>query len=608
MTTLERPLQPVDHGASSAAPAEVHAAQPAFRSLVFSRFPARLTLPVILFAGLLVFLPSILCPFLLDDYLHAAMISGRFPAHRSPLDLYNFIDDEVRGAFFRSGALPWWASHEIQLKFFRPLSSAILFLDHSIVKLPLAMHIHSVAWWVAAVLAARRLFRRLLAEKGATIALIVFALAPCHAFPLAWLANREALISLALGTFALDEYLRFRAGGEGRRGLVAGVLFALALLSGEYAMCFGGYVLAFELLLRDRRLGARALGLLPFAVPAAAYLACRAALGYGARSSGFYTDPFVDLVAFLKLLPWRFSALVGDVWLSPDADSYRPRWVIFPVVLLAAALIGPAIVRALRALSSPSRPRATFLVVGSLLALLPVASVVPSSRLLGVSMLGVAAAVGSVLEHAWFAGFENGGARAPRYAVNVALLLAFVHIVRGPVLALVTAGAVRGRALAFRADADLLREKLAEGDADGREKRVVAVRATEEVFFLPFILSGQGLHPPPLIALTNAPHVLLLAKDEHSVEALGPHDRNLIREGERSLFFDDSTVMRRGNMFRVAGVRVVIDGVGADGPTSARFIFDEDIASDDLAWVTTGSGGIRAIDPPRPGFGTPVDP
>src|SRR5262249_27126052 len=161
--------------------------------------------------------------------------------------------------------------------------------------------------------------RRLLAPRAAAIATVIFAIAPCHALPLAWLANREALISLTLGTLALGAYLRWREERTARAFAVATALFPVAVVGGDDALCLGGYVVAFEIVRRERP-WRRISGLVPFAAPAAAYLWVRARLGYGTRGSGFYTDPFREPVAFLRVAPRRLATLLGEAWLSLDMD------------------------------------------------------------------------------------------------------------------------------------------------------------------------------------------------------------------------------------------------------------------------------------------------
>src|SRR6185437_1081486 len=133
--------------------------------------------------GAIVFAPSLRSAYLLDDYLHASMIAGAYPAPRGPFDLYNFVTDADRAVLLDRGMLPWWSDPRLTIRFFRPLSSGLVYAEHRALG-PLAgervgrllMHLHSFAWWAALVLAANALFRRLLARRPARIATAVFAL------------------------------------------------------------------------------------------------------------------------------------------------------------------------------------------------------------------------------------------------------------------------------------------------------------------------------------------------------------------------------------------------------------------------------------------------
>ena len=174
---------------------------------------------VILGLGFLLFLPGLASPYWLDDYVHRSMVRGTFPSQRSPFDLYNFVSSEDRDLLVDTGVLPWWTHPRLTIRFFRPLSSVLRWLDFTITDLPAVHHVHSLVWWVAAVLGARALYKRWLGPRAALLATIVFALAPCHAVPLSWLANREVLITLTFGTFALAALTRLREGGRLRDGL-----------------------------------------------------------------------------------------------------------------------------------------------------------------------------------------------------------------------------------------------------------------------------------------------------------------------------------------------------------------------------------------------------
>src|SRR5580658_562131 len=91
---------------------------------------SRLWLYVVLGIGVLVFLPSLLSPLVLDDYLHASMVRGTFPAPRGIFDLYDFVSDADRRILIDRGVLPWWTHPAFTIRFFRPLSSALLWFSH----------------------------------------------------------------------------------------------------------------------------------------------------------------------------------------------------------------------------------------------------------------------------------------------------------------------------------------------------------------------------------------------------------------------------------------------------------------------------------------------
>src|SRR5262245_30076064 len=69
--------------------------------------------------GAIVFMPALRAPFLLVDYLQASMIEGTFPAKRSPIDLYDFVNDGDRAALVDRGMLPWWSHPKLEIRFFR---------------------------------------------------------------------------------------------------------------------------------------------------------------------------------------------------------------------------------------------------------------------------------------------------------------------------------------------------------------------------------------------------------------------------------------------------------------------------------------------------------
>src|SRR5579883_3327065 len=165
--------------------------------------------------AVLVHLPVLLTPYVLDDHVQAAMIDGSFPVARSPFDLYDFVDDGDRQPLLDRGILPWWTHPGLTVRFLRPLSSALLWADHRLFgRDPAAAHVHSLLWWALASAGVYLLLTRLLGRRAALLGGAAYAFSPCHAIPLVWVANREALVATALGVLGLIAHVRWRERGR----------------------------------------------------------------------------------------------------------------------------------------------------------------------------------------------------------------------------------------------------------------------------------------------------------------------------------------------------------------------------------------------------------
>jgi hypothetical protein len=574
----------------------------------------RIGLLVIVLTGLCVFYPAVRSPLFLDDYLHTAMVEDTFAAKRSPFDLYDFVDDADRAGLRERGLLPWWAHPQLTIRFFRPLSSALLWAEHRVFSHgALPMHLLSLAWWLAAVFAVRALFRRFFSERVALIGTAIFALSPCHALPLAWVANSETLVALVFGALALARLLRFRTSDTGavKDAWLSGVFFALALLSGgEYALGFGGYVLGIELAVWRARRPARdrvldhLRGIVPFALPAGLYLVVRTALHYGTVGSGFYSDPFRDPGAFVRSAPYRIIALLADSWLTLGDETWRigyAPWVLGAgVIAIAIALLGP-LRRAADALEPAGGLAARALVWGSFLSLAPTLAVVPAFRLVGVSMIGVAGATALVLDHAWFSK-EASREQHGSLVTLAAIFLAFTQLVHGPMTAFLASRIHRRDGNDFARRAAWTRDRL----GDPLRADVGIVRGMAGTFFMPFALDPRGRTPAKWRLLAHGGHVLLLRPDDRTIELIVPEGRSLYPVGEQNLYRDPRSPLRKGDVVRAVGMTVTVLDVGPVGPRRARFVFDD--VPKLTAWIADNFAGTEAIDLPAVGEGAPFDP
>ena len=559
-------------------------------------------------AGALVFWPALRARFYFDDHFHASMLAGRWPTPRSIFDLYNFVGDDDRARLVEHGVLPWWTSPELRVRFFRPLSSALLTADHRIFAgRAFLAHVHSFFWWLATVAVAWRLYVRVLGSRAAALAIAIFALAPCHVVPLAWLANREALVSLAPGLLGLLGLLRFRDEGRLRDAALAATGFAIAFLAGEYALALLGYavLLAVDPLCGERSIrGWRATALAVVAVPAGAYLAVRAAFRCGARGAGFYADPLHAPLVFLREAPRRFATLLVEGLLGIDGRalegaSTRTRLV---VAALVVALVALPTRRALDMISVPRRRELGWLGGGAVLALVPVLAVAPHPRVLGSAVFGLAAVVATALEGAWWPRVEEPRRGLAEWSALAATLLGFAHFVCAPFSAWRMALTFREVTSAF----ELAAARVANEVSKANDARVFVLRGLGASFYLPFAVEEQFGRPARWSILSQGTHVLALRTGERTLELVAPPDASLIPAGQDQLFRAEDDRFRVGDTVRVPGFEARVVEVSRAGPRRVRFTFDAPLDDPSTAWLAEGVGGVRPVELPEIGFGLPL--
>jgi len=347
--------------------------------------------------------------------------------------LYAFFrDDEGIENLRNYGAIPWWTDPDCRISFWRPVTSFTMWLDYQLYPNSVALqHLHSVLWFGGAAFVLAVLYRRL---NGATwiagLAGLLYVLDDTNYFPVAFVANRNAVIALFFGLLAVlmhDKWRRERSIGG---AVLACVFLALSLLSAEAGVATAAYIGAYALVFEQGRLSRRIGSLIPAAAVVILWWIVHGALGYSTYASGVYIDPAAEPVRFAAAMLERTPLLLFAELFGSPADAYYmfsdpARIKVYAVV--AGVLL--ALLATLRPLLRKNRV-ARFWALGMLFAVVPICATMASNRNLlfvGVGAMGlVAQFVGGTLS-------KEGRPTGPRLwrmpVWTFCGLFLFVHVV-----------------------------------------------------------------------------------------------------------------------------------------------------------------------------------
>ena len=569
---------------------------------------------VIVLLAVLVGLPSLAGGLAVDDHWHKIMLTHD-PAWTSLTtpwyELFTFYDGDPERThrILDIGFSPWWTDPELRLAFFRPMSAATHALDYALwPSHPCMMHAHSLAWFALLVAVAAWAYRRVLPGWAGNLAGLLFALDHNHGIPVAWLANRNSLVA---GAFAIASFGAHDVAARGKRSSIrwtlgSALLFALGLGSGESALAVAGYFAAHAMFLDPRPWRTRLVSVVPHAGVVLLWAVVYRLGGFGAHGSGMYIEPSRAPLAFAgavaKHLPMLAASELGG--LSPDLYSFMPLAVKAAFVvgaLLFLAWSATAVTRLWRA-----DPVARFLILGSVLAMLPACATYPSPRLLvvpGFGLLGLVALIG--------AGVAEGASWVPTLGRSRTLARSFAiwscgaHVVLSPLaleVALQQLPLLSG-ALA-RLGADLPLEPV-----PGRE-RIIIIN-TPDCVFAPYLflgrIRGAPRMPARILSLASGARAMELRRtDEHTVVVRV--DGGFYRSGTELATRSESP-MHVGDKLSFTGVTIEVLALAPDGvATEASFRFAEPIDSDAYLWERWEGPELVAVKPPAVGEHVTIAP
>ncbi|PRP91408.1 hypothetical protein ENSA5_55250 [Enhygromyxa salina] len=577
-----------------------------------------------------------------DDFAQHGMLAGLYPGEGyAPFDLYAFFrdDPELLAAQAEAGTVPWWTAPGLHGTVMRPLSSALLTLDHALAPHAARLwHAHSLLWLAAMVVSAGLALRRLLPPSIAALALVLLACEAGVATPLAWLANRCVLVSVSFGFLALWAHVSWRElevdSPRRRRWIAAEVgLAALALAAGEYGLACVAYVLAYELLgAKAAPLRARASALLPALLLTGTWLITHRVLGYGTSGSEVYVDPFTAPQRWLALaaerLPklalgafWSIPADTGDMlrrfgsgWVPwtlsepPTAAELQRAHLIVSALLLPLAALALGLVR--RALSEDERRALRFLTLGALLGLLPLTVAPAHSRLLIPAQLGSCALVAATIVGA--ARLVSSRVPGPRphllrrvLPLPIAAALLWSHTWSD--LRYGRAYLVGLTSMNRSIEAAFTRGDLLGDDLDGRDVIVLnAVGQTVALHGHYLIHAHGGPTPRTWRSLAMAEFPMVAMRTRADTLELSAIQAGWLYTGGELFFRHADQLLPAGTAFEIPGLAVEVTADVDGHPTRIEFRFPSSLDDPRYLFLICTPEGLRRWQVPKLGKRAPV--
>jgi hypothetical protein len=478
--------------------------------------------------------------------------------------------------------LPWFTDPELRVAFFRPLSSLTHRLDLALWPgTPQLMYLHSLAWLGALLGLVALLYRRLeTTAVVAGLASLLYAVDHVHGPAVAWLSNRNALVATFFGVLTLVVHDAARRGASRTAHVLGPVCLSVGLLSGEFAIGAGAYLVAYALFLETKGWRSGLFSLWPYLVVIGIWQIVYKTHDFGVHGSGVYVDPVGDPGRFLAALPTRLAVLMAAElgFLPSDALTLGPPKTVPLLVALAALTLAAAALVLVSFLRSDRVAR--FWALGMAAAAVPVAASFPSDRVLFFVGLGGMALVARVIT----AIFDP---RAP-YAgslvrTSVAAGLSLIHLALSPALLPARAAQMQllGRTLET---ASAVLDRV----PDLETKSVVIVNAPLEIFAT-YIQAERAFEyrtrPPHLHPLSSAATELQVTRTGSSELTLKREQGFLLTPLERH-YRSAVASLSVGSRVELSQMTAEVVSTTDDGrPAEVRFRFREPLESARLSFL-----------------------
>jgi hypothetical protein len=541
--------------------------------------------------AVLLVLPSLWSGLQQDDLTQRLFLHGYADTtgqQKPSLAIFTFLTGDTTLARFvmDTGIAPWWTLPALRISFWRPLAALDHYLDYVLwPEQPMLMHMHSLLWFAAMIIAGVYMYRRYLGPTvTAGMAGLLFALDDVHGLAAGWIANRNTLITLLAGTLLLIVHDRWRRDGWNPGWILGPLLLGAGLFAGESALAICGYLFSYAIFLDHGTVRRRIRSLLPYVVLTVMWLIARDQRGHGTWGSGYYIDPLSEPLRFLEAVGMRFPVLLADQLFLPPSSLvlFIGEHPLSPVLIwgvVIVSLFGFLLWPLIRT-DRVSR----FWVAGMLLSVPIVCTTLPHSRLLMFVGIGACGLLGTWMQRAREKGIVPGEPRThTRLRKWALIMLVGVHIP----LAVVS--------LIYNATSPTFAQKYIQdpalGLAGGEElKKTDLMIVTHPI---PFYAHQTGV---ARLVLGEVPprRLRVLAPGNDSVHIQRPDSVTLLVRPEGgfiggafdNVFRGPAHPMVVGEQVRLTGMTVEILALTEDGrPAEARFTFGSRLEDPAFRWV-----------------------
>ena len=545
-----------------------------------------------------------------DDYIirFAAFPTSDFPVSpQSMMDSFAF--SRGHRALMDIGLMGWWSVPEGEVSFWRPLASLSHALDFKILTNQVwLMHIHNLAWFLGCVIVALALYRKWLAPFWAAgLAALLFTIDDAHAMPIAWIANRNALMTLFFGLATLWAHDKWRRDHRPWGLPLALTSLTLGLLCGESAIATGAYLFAYALFLDPAKWWRAFLLIIPYALVVVAWRIIYQAQGYVVSGSGLYQDPGHEPLQFALSFVQRFPILLLGQFAGPNSGLWTlTQWPWTDAQLALAAVFLMFMAWQMWPLVRRSAA-ARFFATGVVLSAVPIAATLPNDRLLLFVGFGAMGLVGewlaTVFPEASAGETDARGVRPWAVSGKPAKLLAVIfigaHLVFSPFNLAFSSYVPRF----IQKPVDIASEVLPVKDPE-HPRDVIIVSCPSELIpgYVPFVRLARGEPvPPPTWMLyggmqgTNVTVLDAYTLEMRPDEGFLPSPWNTITRGP-------ANPVAAGYSVDLPVFRADVTKVTKDGrPEVVQFHFKRPLRSPEYAWYYWKERALAPFPLPEPG-------